>query len=81
VVQFWQLDKVLTDRKPLHSVWVHDIKPDQLVRRAGGRTRAFIGGEDVERHCGVTVPGKIKMKDFFAALEMLRARNVGPQRP
>ena len=50
---------------------VDDIKLGQLVRRAGGRTRAFIGGDDVECHWGVTVPSMIKImeKNFFAALD------------
>ena len=50
---------------------VDDIKLGRLVRRAGGRTRAFIGGGDVECHWGVTVPSMIKImeKNFFAALD------------
>ena len=50
---------------------VDDIKLGRLVRRAGGRTRAFIGGDDVECHWGVTVPSMIKIleKNFFAALD------------
>jgi cellulose synthase/poly-beta-1,6-N-acetylglucosamine synthase-like glycosyltransferase len=50
---------------------VDDIKLGQLVRRAGGRTRAFIGGDDVECHWGVTVGSMIKImeKNFFAALD------------
>src|SRR5207344_3301536 len=40
---------------------VDDIKLGLLVRRAGGRTRAFIGGDDVECHWGVTVPSMIKI--------------------
>ncbi len=50
---------------------VDDIKLGRLVRRAGGRTRAFIGGDDVECHWGVTVPSVIKImeKNFFAALD------------
>ena len=49
---------------------VDDIKLSRLVRRAGGRTRAFIG-----RRCwvslGVTVPSVIKIveKNFFAGLD------------
>lgn len=50
---------------------VDDIKLSRLVRRAGGRTRAFIGGDDVECHWGVTVPSVIKIveKNFFAGLD------------
>ena len=50
---------------------VDDIKLSRLVRRAGGRTRAFIGGDDVECHWGVTVLSitKIVEKNFFAGLD------------
>lgn len=50
---------------------VDDIKLGQLIRRVGGRTRAFIGGDDVECHWGVTVPSMIRImeKNFFAALD------------
>jgi hypothetical protein len=48
-----------------------DIKFGLLVRRAGGRTRAFIGGDDVECHWGGTARGMIKImeKNYFAAVE------------
>lgn len=48
-----------------------DVKLGLLLRRAGKRTRAFIGGDDVECHWGTTVPGMIKVmeKNYFAALE------------
>ena len=32
------------------------MKLGLLLRRAGKRTRAFIGGDDVECHWGTTVP-------------------------
>jgi hypothetical protein len=48
-----------------------DVKFGLLVRRAGGRTRAFLGGDDVECHWGATLPQMIKImeKNYFAALE------------
>jgi glycosyltransferase involved in cell wall biosynthesis len=48
-----------------------DVKFGLLVRRAGHRTRAFLGGDDVECHWGATVPQMIKImeKNYFAALE------------
>lgn len=50
---------------------VDDIKLGKLVRRCGGRTRAFIGGDDVECHWGVTVRQMIKImeKNYFAAVD------------
>jgi glycosyltransferase involved in cell wall biosynthesis len=50
---------------------VEDIKLGKLVRRSGARTRAFIGGDDVECHWGVTVRQMIKImeKNYFAALD------------
>jgi glycosyltransferase involved in cell wall biosynthesis len=47
---------------------VDDIKLGRLVRRAGGRTRAFIGGDDVECHWGVTVPSMIKIMEKTSLL-------------
>jgi glycosyltransferase involved in cell wall biosynthesis len=48
-----------------------DVKLGLLMRRAGYRTRAFIGGDDVECYWGATVPQMIKImeKNYFAALE------------
>lgn len=50
---------------------VDDVKLGKLVRKAGGRTRAYIGGDDVECHWGVTVRHIIKImeKNYFAALD------------
>lgn len=50
---------------------VDDVKLGKLVRNAGGRTRAFIGGDDVECHWGTTVRQIIKImeKNYFAALD------------
>jgi glycosyltransferase involved in cell wall biosynthesis len=50
---------------------VDDVKLGKLVRRSGGRTRAFIGGDDVECHWGVTVREMIKImeKNYFAAVD------------
>jgi hypothetical protein len=48
-----------------------DVKFGLLLRRAGHRTRAFLGGDDVECHWGTTVGQMIKImeKNYFAALE------------
>jgi cellulose synthase/poly-beta-1,6-N-acetylglucosamine synthase-like glycosyltransferase len=50
---------------------VDDIKLGLLLHRAGSRTRAFIGGADVECHWGTTVPGmfRIMEKNYFAAVD------------
>ncbi|HEX7860152.1 MAG TPA: glycosyltransferase family 2 protein [Verrucomicrobiae bacterium] len=50
---------------------VDDVKLGRLVRKAGARTRAFIGGDDVECHWGVSVRQIIKImeKNYFAALD------------
>jgi glycosyltransferase involved in cell wall biosynthesis len=47
-----------------------DVKLGQLLVRAGKRTRAFLGAEDVECHWGTTVRSMIKLveKNNFAAL-------------
>lgn len=48
-----------------------DVKLGLLLRRAGKRTRAFIGGDDVECHWGTTLGNMIKImeKNYFAALD------------
>ena len=48
-----------------------DVRLGLLVRRAGGRTRAFIGGNDVECHWGSTAREMIKLmeKNYFATLD------------
>jgi hypothetical protein len=48
-----------------------DVKLGLLLRRAGKRTRAFIGGNDAECHWGATAPAMVKVmeKNYFAALE------------
>jgi cellulose synthase/poly-beta-1,6-N-acetylglucosamine synthase-like glycosyltransferase len=50
---------------------VDDIKLGLLLRRAGSRTRAFLGGADVECHWGTTVLSMIKImeKNYFAAVD------------
>jgi Glycosyl transferase family 2 len=50
---------------------VDDIKLGLLLHRAGRRTRAFLGGPDVECHWGTTVPRMIKImeKNYFAAVD------------
>ena len=48
-----------------------DMKMGLLVRRAGKRTRAYLGAEDVECHWGTTIRGMIKVveKNYFAAID------------
>src|SRR6185295_7171268 len=50
---------------------VDDIKLGLLLRRAGQRTRAFLGGDDVECHWGNTAWSMVKVmeKNCFAALD------------
>lgn len=50
---------------------VDDVKLGLLLRRAGKRTRAFLGGDDVECHWGKTAWGMVKVmeKNYFAALD------------
>jgi len=58
---------------------VDDVKLGLLVRRAGGRTRAFIGGDDVECHWGVTVRQMVRImeKNFFAAADYRMSAALG----
>src|SRR6185295_3679370 len=48
-----------------------DIRLGLLLRRAGKRTRAFLGVDDVECHWGTTVGSMVKImeKNYFAALD------------
>ena len=50
---------------------VDDMKLGLLLRRAGFRTRGFIGGGDVECHWGTTAWSTVKImeKNYFAALD------------
>lgn len=50
---------------------VDDVKLGLLLRRAGTRTRAFLGGDDVEAQWGTNVFSMIRLmeKNYFAALE------------
>jgi glycosyltransferase involved in cell wall biosynthesis len=50
---------------------VDDFKLGLLLRRAGKRTRAFLGVNDVECHWGTTVGSMVRImeKNYFAALE------------
>lgn len=50
---------------------VDDIKLGLLLCRAGMRTRAYLGAEDVECHWGNTVGSMVKImeKNYFAALD------------
>jgi cellulose synthase/poly-beta-1,6-N-acetylglucosamine synthase-like glycosyltransferase len=48
-----------------------DVRLGLLLRRAGKRTRGFIGGDDVECQWGTTVRGMIQVmeKNYFAAID------------
>jgi glycosyltransferase involved in cell wall biosynthesis len=50
---------------------VDDIKLGLLLRRAGKRTRAFIGGDDAECHWGTTAGSIVRImeKNYFAILD------------
>jgi glycosyltransferase involved in cell wall biosynthesis len=55
----------------LHLTVLDDVKLGLLLRRAGKRTRAYLGAEDVECHWGKTVGSMVKImeKNYFAALD------------
>jgi glycosyltransferase involved in cell wall biosynthesis len=48
-----------------------DVRLGLLLRRAGKRTRGFIGGDDAQCHWGTTLRDMIKImeKNYFAALD------------
>ena len=48
---------------------VDDLRLGLLLRRAGKRTRGFLGGDDAECHWGTTVRGMVQImeKNYFAA--------------
>jgi cellulose synthase/poly-beta-1,6-N-acetylglucosamine synthase-like glycosyltransferase len=50
---------------------VDDVKLGLLLRRAGKRTRGFLGADDVECHWGTTVRSMIKImeKNYFAVID------------
>jgi hypothetical protein len=50
---------------------IDDIRLGLLLRRAGKRTRAFLGGDDVECHWGSKAWDMVKIleKNYFAALD------------
>jgi cellulose synthase/poly-beta-1,6-N-acetylglucosamine synthase-like glycosyltransferase len=50
---------------------VDDVKLGLLLRRAGKRTRGFLGVNDVECHWGATVRNMVKImeKNYFAAID------------
>ena len=54
----------------LRMTVLDDVRLGLLLNRAGKRTRAFIGGDDVECHWGTTVADLIKIheKNYFAAM-------------
>ena len=55
----------------LRLTMIDDVRLGLLVRRAGGRPRAFIGGDDVECHWGSTARSMIPImeKNYFAAMD------------
>ena len=55
----------------LRMTVLDDVRLGLLLRRVGKRTRAFIGGDDVECHWGTTVADLIKIheKNYFAAMD------------
>jgi len=56
-----------------------DVKLGLLVRRAGGRTRAFIGGDDAECQWGGTARVMIRLmeKNYFATIEYRTGLVIG----
>ena len=50
---------------------VDDVKLGLLLRRAGKRTRGFLGADDVECHWGTTVGSMVKImeKNYFAVTD------------
>ena len=48
-----------------------DVRLGLLVRRAGGRSRIFVGGDDVLCHWATTLPAAIRLteKNYFAAID------------
>jgi glycosyltransferase involved in cell wall biosynthesis len=57
--------------KALRLTVVDDMKLGLLLRRAGKRTRAFLGGDDAECYWRTTAWGTVKImeKNYFAALD------------
>jgi len=63
---YWQCG----GHEALRLTVVEDVKFGKLVRRSGARTRAFLGGDDVECHWGVTVRQMVQImeKNYFAVI-------------
>ncbi len=55
--------------EPLRLTVLDDVRLGLLVRRAGGRCRGFLGGEDVRCHWATTLGQGIRLteKNYFAA--------------
>ncbi|HEX5176677.1 MAG TPA: glycosyltransferase family 2 protein, partial [Chthoniobacteraceae bacterium] len=55
----------------LRMTVVDDVKLGLLLRRAGKRTRAFLGADDVECHWGTTLGDIVRVmeKNFFAIID------------
>lgn len=56
-----------------------DVKLGLLLRRAGRRTRAFLGADDVEAHWGTSLWDVIRLmeKNYFAALDFRLSLALG----
>ena len=56
-----------------------DVRLGLLMRRSGGKTRGYLGGDDVECHWGKTALGMIQLmeKNYFAALDYRVGMVVG----
>lgn len=48
-----------------------DVRLGLVLRRAGARTRGFVGGDDADCHWGTTLPAVVRVmeKNYFAALD------------
>lgn len=56
-----------------------DVKLGLLLRRAGKRTRGFIGGDDTQCHWGTTMRSMVQVmeKNYFAAMDFRTEAAVG----
>jgi cellulose synthase/poly-beta-1,6-N-acetylglucosamine synthase-like glycosyltransferase len=63
--------RVSGGHEALRLTVLDDVKLGMLLRRAGYRTRAFIGGDDVECNWGRTISEMIQImeKNYFAGLD------------
>jgi hypothetical protein len=70
--------RAMGGHEPLRLEIVDDMKLGLLLRRAGGRTRAFLGGEDVENDWCASARGMVRdlAKNHFAMTGYRPARVV-----